>query len=79
MAASNRDAGLGPDRESTIGTPRWVRVFGIIFLVVVLLFVILVFTRGPGGRGPHALQEHEEHESGITDGGGNDPSTWRHL
>jgi hypothetical protein len=34
------------------GTPRWVKVFGIIALVVVLLFVILMFTRGPGGHGP---------------------------
>lgn len=34
------------------GTPRWVKVFGIIALVVVLLFVFLVFTRGPGGHGP---------------------------
>lgn len=32
------------------GTPRWVKVFGMIFLVVVLLFVILLLTRGPGGR-----------------------------
>jgi hypothetical protein len=29
-----------------------VKVFGIIFGVVVLLFVILLFTRGPGGHGP---------------------------
>jgi hypothetical protein len=34
------------------GTPRWVKVFGIILLVVVLLIVILLFTRGPGGHGP---------------------------
>lgn len=34
------------------GTPRWVKVFGIIALVVVLLFVVLMFTRGPGGHGP---------------------------
>jgi hypothetical protein len=34
------------------GTPRWVKVFGIIFLVVILLFLILLVTRGPGGHGP---------------------------
>jgi uncharacterized membrane protein len=34
------------------GTPRWVKMFGIIVLVVVLLFVFLMFTRGPGGHGP---------------------------
>jgi len=33
------------------GTPRWVKVFGIIVLVVILLFVILLLTRGPGGHG----------------------------
>jgi hypothetical protein len=32
------------------GTPRWVKVFGTVILVVVVLFLILMFTRGPGGR-----------------------------
>jgi hypothetical protein len=31
------------------GTPRWVKVFGIIVLVVLVLSVILLFT---GGHGP---------------------------
>ena len=40
-----------PDDET--GTPRWVKVFGVIALAVVLLFVILLLTRGPGGgHGP---------------------------
>jgi hypothetical protein len=39
-----------PDDDT--GTPRWVMVFGVIALVVVLLFVILLLTRGPGGHGP---------------------------
>jgi hypothetical protein len=38
------DTGRGPDRESTTGPPRWVKVFGIIAVVVVVLFVILRFT-----------------------------------
>jgi hypothetical protein len=45
------DTGTGPDRESTTGTPRWVKVFGIIALVLVLLFVILLVTGG-GSHGP---------------------------
>jgi hypothetical protein len=45
------DTAGGRDREATTGTPRWVKVFGIIALVVVLLFVILALTKGPGGRG----------------------------
>jgi hypothetical protein len=39
--------------DDTVSTPRWVKVFGIIALVVVLLFLIMMFTRGPGGgHGP---------------------------
>lgn len=35
------------------GTPRWVRVFSIIGLVLVLVLVILLFSHGgPGGHGP---------------------------
>jgi len=44
---------VGPDRESTTSTPRWVKVFGIIALVVVLLFVVLLLTRGPHRPGRH--------------------------
>ena len=50
------DTPAGPDCESTPGTPRWVKVFGIAALVVALLFVILMFTRGPGGR--HGPSRH---------------------
>jgi hypothetical protein len=48
---SDSDTGVGPDRGSTTGTPRWVKVFGIIFLIVVLLFFFELFTSGPH-RGP---------------------------
>jgi hypothetical protein len=33
------DTGVGPDRGSTTSTPRWVKVSGIIVIVLVLLFV----------------------------------------
>jgi hypothetical protein len=49
---SGGDTGARPDRESTTGVPRWVRVAGIIAVVVVLLIVILLVTSGPGGHGP---------------------------
>jgi len=40
-----------PDRESTASTPRWVKIFGIIALVLVLLFAILHLTgHGLGGH-----------------------------
>lgn len=34
-------------------TPLWVKVFGIIALVVLLLFVIVLFTRGSHGPSRH--------------------------
>ncbi len=45
------DTGVAPDRESTTGAPRWVKVFGIIGLVLVLLFVVLLLAGG-GSHGP---------------------------
>ncbi len=52
---SNSDTGddtrVRPDRGSTTSTPRWVKVFGIIAIVLVLLFVIMHLTGG--GLGGH--------------------------
>jgi len=42
---------VGPDRQPTPNTPRWVKVFVIVALAVVLLFVIAALT-GRGGHGP---------------------------
>lgn len=42
------DTGGGPGRESTTGAPRWVKVFGIAGVVLVLLLVIMLL----GGHGP---------------------------
>jgi ABC-type transporter Mla subunit MlaD len=41
-----------PDTE-THTTPRWVKVFGIIALIVVLLFVVMLFAPGSHGPGRH--------------------------
>lgn len=46
------DATVGADFGSTTGPPRWVKVFGVIALVVVLLFVIVMLTGGGAGHGP---------------------------
>jgi hypothetical protein len=51
---------VGPDRDSTTGTPRWVKVFGLIALVVVVLFVVVMLIGGGHGPGRH------------TSGGGSD-------
>lgn len=39
------------DRPPYSGTPRWLKVFGIIAIVLILLFVVIQFT-GVGGHGP---------------------------
>ena len=57
--------GVSPDHGSTTGTPRWVKVFGIIALVLVLLLVILLLTRGPGGHGPD--RHTGSGDTGVTD------------
>ena len=44
----------GSDRGSPTSTPRWVKVFGIVALVLVLLFVILLLAdAGRHGPGRH--------------------------
>jgi ABC-type transporter Mla subunit MlaD len=55
------DTSVGPDRGSTVGTPLWVKVFGLIALVVVLVFVVLLLT----GRG-HGPGRHTSADAGHT-------------
>jgi hypothetical protein len=45
------EAGVGPSRGSSTGTPHWVKVFGIAALVLVLLVVVLIVA-GDGRHGP---------------------------
>lgn len=53
------DTGVGADRESTTGIPRWVKVSAIVALVLVVLVVVMLLvggdhgpSPGPGGHGP---------------------------
>lgn len=41
-----------PDRGSNTSAPRWVKVFGIIAFVLVLLVVVIIFTGVSGEHGP---------------------------
>jgi hypothetical protein len=50
--SANRDPGVGSDGEPTTGMPRWVKVSGIVALVVLALFLILLLTGGPVRHGP---------------------------
>ncbi len=40
------------DPEARLGTPLWVKVFGVIALVVLVLFVIVFITGGGAMHGP---------------------------
>jgi hypothetical protein len=52
-----------PASQSTKGTPRWVKVFWSIALVVLLLFIVLMLTGGPNRHGPG------RHNSSVTEQG----------
>ncbi|MCA1706996.1 MAG: hypothetical protein LC808_28515 [Actinobacteria bacterium] len=59
------DTGVGSARGSTTGTPRWVKVFGIIALVLVLLVGVMLLI----GGGDHGPARH----TSSGDGGGQAP------
>ncbi|OGT81067.1 MAG: hypothetical protein A3H91_03810 [Gammaproteobacteria bacterium RIFCSPLOWO2_02_FULL_61_13] len=50
---SNGDTGVERGHGSTTSTPRWVYVFGLIAIHLVVLFVILHFAGG--GLGSHTM------------------------
>ena len=52
---ADEGTGVGRDRESTTGTPRWMMVVGIIVIFVVLLFVAMMVA---GRGGEHSLGRH---------------------
>jgi hypothetical protein len=45
------DTGVGLDREPTTGPPRWVKVFAVIGVFVVLLVIVVMLASG-GQHGP---------------------------
>ena len=51
------DKGIKPDHGTPPGTPRWVKVIGIITLVLFLLIVIALVS-GLGGPGAHGPGRH---------------------
>lgn len=53
-----RTDGDSPDRRLSTGAPRWVKVFGIIAIILVLLFVVLHLSGH--GFGSHGMN-HMEH------------------
>jgi hypothetical protein len=62
MSGSPASPTIGPSREHgpVASTPRWVKVFGTISLILMLLFVLLHL---PGGLGQHEL--HATPDQGV--------------
>jgi hypothetical protein len=62
MADTRHDS----DSELDARTPRWVKLFGIVFVVVVLLFLILMLTghHGPRDHMPSGESGHSSPRSG---------------
>ena len=61
---------LEPDHGSTSGTPRWVKVLGIITLVLALLFVISLLAgvrHGPGLHTPSGDTGGYAQHSSVTE------------
>ena len=52
-------SGMEPDREGTNRTPRWVKIFGVVTIVVFLLFVVQLI----GGGGRHGPNRHASPEA----------------
>ena len=61
--------GAETDRDAPPGMPRWVKVTGVVAIVLVLLVgVLLLFGNGPGGHGPGR-------HTGSGDAGGGAPAS----
>lgn len=56
-----------PYRDPPPGTPRWVKVFGLFALVVLILFiVVLLVGGGKHGPGRHSRDDHTGPPPGVT-------------
>lgn len=58
LPLSAGDVGGVSERESPPGTPRWVKVFGIVAIVLLLAFAGLHLTGQGGGPAMHGMPEH---------------------
>jgi hypothetical protein len=50
---SNSELDVRPGRGSPPGMPRWVKVFGLIAIIVLIVFFVFLHFTGGGGMGHH--------------------------
>ena len=63
-ASGPGDPGMAPDHRPGEGMPRWVKVSGLVVLLVAVLAVILLLLGGPGDHGP-GRQRRAQSRSGV--------------
>jgi hypothetical protein len=66
---------MAEKRHADVGTPRWVKVFGIIALVLVVLVVVMIVA----GRGGHGPGRHTGHNPSSGDPGAQRALTGAHT
>jgi hypothetical protein len=54
-----------PERDSPPSTPRWVKVFGIIVIVLILLLIIHRLTGIGGNHGPGWRKQQERGKESV--------------
>jgi hypothetical protein len=60
------DPGAAPDRRAETGTPRWVKVSGIIALALILLLIVMLLAGG--GHGPRRHLHSDEPRGAAAEG-----------
>jgi hypothetical protein len=56
------DTAASRDHAPTTGTPRWVKAFGTITVILMLVFVLLHLPGGPGRHELHSTPDHGLHQ-----------------
>lgn len=65
-----RDKVAAPGRAASAGMPRWVKVSGLVVLILAVLVAVMLLVHGPGGHGPGRHFGAQAPLFGVTAGAG---------